>query len=108
MDMQQKQKQLEQLVDDLLSEAKRAGASAAEAAVSSDAGLSLTVRMGEPETIEHTRDNGLGVTVYFGQRKGSASTSDLSPQAIKETVQAACNFARSPRKIAVRDWRTRA
>ncbi len=94
MDMQQKQAELEQLVDDLLSEAKRAGASAAEAAVSSDAGLSLTVRMGEPETIEHTRDNGLGVTVYFGQRKGSASTSDLSPQAIKETVQAACNFAR--------------
>jgi PmbA protein len=94
MEMQQKQRQLEQLVDDLLSEARRAGASAAEAAVSSDAGLSLTVRMGEPETIEHTRDNGLGVTVYFGQRKGSASTSDLSPQAIKETVQAACNFAR--------------
>jgi PmbA protein len=94
MEMQQKQAELEQLVDDLLSEAKRAGASAAEAAVSSDAGLSLTVRMGEPETIEHTRDNGLGVTVYFGQRKGSASTSDLSPQAIKETVQAACNFAR--------------
>jgi PmbA protein len=52
------------------------------------------VRLGETETIEHTRDNGLGVTVYFGQRKGSASTSDLNPQAIKETVEAACNFAR--------------
>ncbi|MCU7842551.1 MAG: metalloprotease PmbA [Candidatus Thiodiazotropha sp. (ex Monitilora ramsayi)] len=94
MDMQQRQRQLEQLVDDLLTEAKRCGATAAEAGVSSDAGLSLTVRMGEPETIEHTRDNGLGVTVYFGQRKGSASTSDLSPQAIRETVEAACNFAR--------------
>lgn len=94
INMQQRQTQLEQLVDDLLSEAKRQGATAAEAGVSSDAGLSLTVRMGAPETIEHTRDNGLGVTVYFGQRKGSASTSDFSPQAIKETVEAACNFAR--------------
>jgi PmbA protein len=93
-DLKQRQGQLEQLVSDLLAEAKRQGASAAEAAVSSDAGLSVTVRMGEPETIEYTRDNGLGVTVYFGQRKGSASTSDLSPQAVIETVRAACNFAR--------------
>ncbi|MEJ2453077.1 MAG: metalloprotease PmbA [Candidatus Thiodiazotropha sp.] len=94
IDMQERQKRLEQLVDDLLSEARRQGASAAEAGVSSDAGLSLTVRLGAPETIEHTRDNGLGVTVYFGHRKGSASTSDLSPQAVKETVEAACNFAK--------------
>ncbi len=94
IDMQERQARLEQLVDDLLSEARRQGASAAEAGVSSDAGLSLTVRLGAPETIEHTRDNGLGVTVYFGHRKGSASTSDLSPQAVKETVEAACNFAK--------------
>lgn len=94
IDMEKRKAELQQLINDLLGEAKRQGASAAEAAVSSDAGLSLTVRMGETETIEHTRDNGLGVTVYFGQRKGSASTSDLSPQAIKETVEAACNFAR--------------
>ncbi len=93
-DMQERQGRLEQLVEDLLSEAKQQGATAAEAGVSSDAGLSLTVRMGAPETIEHTRDNGLGVTVYFGHRKGSASTSDLSPQAVKETVEAACNFAK--------------
>jgi PmbA protein len=92
--MAQRKSQLEQLVAQLLSEAKRLGATAAEAAVSSNAGLSLTVRLGETETIEHTRDNGLGVTVYFGHRKGSASTTDLSSQAIKETVQAACNFAR--------------
>ncbi|MGD8908882.1 MAG: metalloprotease PmbA [Chromatiales bacterium] len=94
IDMQERLAQLEQLVDDLLSEARRQGASAAEAGVSSDAGLSLTVRMGATETIEHTRDNGLGVTVYFGHRKGSASTSDLSPEAVKETVKAACNFAK--------------
>jgi PmbA protein len=93
-DLKQRQGQLEQLVSDLLAEAKRQGASAAEAGVSSDAGLSVNVRMGEPETIEYTRDNGLGVTVYFGKRKGSASTSDLSPEAVQETVQAACNFAR--------------
>jgi PmbA protein len=93
-DLKQRQGQFEQLVSDLLAEAKRQGASAAEAGVSSDAGLSVNVRMGEPETVEYTRDNGLGVTVYFGKRKGSASTSDLTPEAVKETVQAACNFAR--------------
>ncbi|MEN8166923.1 MAG: metalloprotease PmbA [Pseudomonadota bacterium] len=92
--IEQRQADLQQLVSDLLNEARRQGASAAEAGVSSDAGLSLNVRMGEPETIEYTRDNGLGVTVYFGQRKGSASTSDLSPEAVSETVRAACNFAR--------------
>ncbi|PVV14820.1 MAG: metalloprotease PmbA [gamma proteobacterium symbiont of Ctena orbiculata] len=92
--MDQRKGELQQLVEDLLREAKRLGATAAEAAVSSNAGLSLTVRLGETETIEHTRDNGLGVTVYFDHRKGSASTSDLSPHAIKETVEAACNFAR--------------
>ncbi|MEW8205423.1 MAG: metalloprotease PmbA [Candidatus Thiodiazotropha taylori] len=92
--MKSRQLDLQESVEELLQEAKRQGASAAEAAVSSDAGLSVTVRLGETETIEHTRDNGLGVTVYFGHRKGSASTSDLSPQAIKETVEAACNFAR--------------
>ncbi len=86
--------QLEQAVADLLAEAKRQGASAAEAGVSSDSGLSLTVRLGEVETIEHTNDRGLGVTVYFGHRKGAASTSDLSPQAIRETVTAACRIAR--------------
>lgn len=90
----QRESQLEQLVAQLLAEAKREGASAAEAAVSRDSGLSVSVRMGEVETIERTCDNGLGVTVYFGQCKGSASTSDLSPEAIRETVKAACNFAR--------------
>jgi PmbA protein len=92
--IKERQMELEQKVEDLLAEAKRQGASAAEAAVSSDTGLAVTVRMADVETIEHTRDNGLGVTVYFGQRKGSASTSDLSPEAVRETVKAACNIAR--------------
>jgi len=93
-DIHQRQDHFQALVDELLAEASRQGATAAEAAVSSDAGLSVNVRMGDVETIEHTRDNGLGVTVYFGHRKGSASTSDLSAEAIRETVQAACNIAR--------------
>jgi PmbA protein len=92
--MSQRQERFQTLVEELLAEARRQGASAAEAAVSSDAGLSVNVRMGDVETIEHTRDNGLGVTVYFGKRKGSASTSDLSAAALRETVQAACNIAR--------------
>jgi len=93
-EMIERESRLEQLVSDLLAEAKQQGATAAEAGVSSDAGLSLTVRMGDVETIEHTRDNGLGITVYFGQSKGSASTSDLSPEAMRDTVKAACNIAK--------------
>ncbi len=86
--------QLSQIVDDMINEARRLGASAAEAGVSIEAGLSVNVRLGEVETIEHNRDKGLGITVYFGQRKGSASTSDFSPQAIRESVKAACDIAR--------------
>jgi PmbA protein len=84
---------LENLVADILAEAKRQGASAAEAGLSVDQGLSVTVRLGEVETIEHHRSQGLGVTVYFGQRKGSASTTDLSARAVEETVAAACRIA---------------
>lgn len=90
----EQQAQLAQLVEDLLQEARRQGASAAEAGISRDAGLSINVRMGEVETIEHTRDQGIGITVYFGHRKASASSSDFSPDAIRETVRAACNIAR--------------
>lgn len=81
------------LVAAILDEAKRQGASAAEAAVSADTGLSVTVRLGEVETLEHHRNRSLGVSVYFGQRKGSASTGDWRPQAIKDTVAAACAIA---------------
>lgn len=84
---------LQETIEDLLEEAKRQGASAAEASVGSSAGLDVNVRLGEVETVEHTRDNGLGVTVYFGNRKGSASTSDLSPAAVRDAVRAACAIA---------------
>jgi PmbA protein len=74
--------------------AKEAGASAAEAEVSLGTGQNVSVRMRETETIEYNRDKGISVTVYFGQRRGHASSSDLSPQALQDTVAAACNIAR--------------
>ena len=85
---------LEDIVRGALTEAKRLGASAAEAGIGSSTGLSVTARLGEVETIEHTQDRGLAVSVYFGQRKGSASTTDFAPAAIGDTVAAACGIAR--------------
>ena len=85
---------LKQVVEDLLHEARHQGADAAEAGVSAQTGLSVTVRLGETETIEHTSDNGLGITVYFAHRKGSANTTDLRPDAIRESVAAACRIAK--------------
>jgi PmbA protein len=92
-DVRERQARLEQIVADLLAEAKRRGASAAEAAASGDTGFDATVRLGQVETVEHTRDSGLGITVYFGQRKGSASTSDLSLAAVRDAVAAASAIA---------------
>ena len=74
--------------------ARKSGASASEAALSRTAGLDVNVRLGEVETIEHTRDNSLGVTVYFGDSKGSASSTDFRAPAVRETVEAACRIAR--------------
>jgi PmbA protein len=88
------QADLQGLAETAIREAQKLGASQAEAGVSVDAGLSLTVRLGEVETLEHQRDRGLGITVYFGTRKGSASTADFSPDAIRESVRAACSIAR--------------
>ncbi len=85
---------LEALLSQILGEARAQGATQAAAGVSVDEGLTVTVRLGEVETIEYQRDRGLGVTVYFGQRKGAASTADLGQQAIRETVAKACSIAR--------------
>ena len=74
--------------------AKKSGASGSEVAISRSAGLDVNVRLGEVETIEHTRDNSLGVTVYFGHSKGSASSTDFTVPAVRETVEAACRIAR--------------
>jgi PmbA protein len=82
------------LVEIALEEARALGASQAEAAVSVDVGLSASVRLGEVDTVEYQRDRGMGVTVYFGTRKGSASTADLSAAALRGTVGKACSIAR--------------
>ncbi len=76
-----------------LDHARRKGASDAEVEVSAAVGQSVTVRRGEVETVEYNRDKGLGITVYFGQRRGNASTSDLAPEAVERTVEAACAIA---------------
>ena len=86
--------QLKSLVADCIQETRNQGATGAEVGVSMESGLSATARLGEVETIEHHRSRGLGLTVFIGQRKGSASTSDLSPAAMRETVAAACRIAR--------------
>ena len=77
-----------------LEEARRQGASQCETDASVSQGLSVSVRLGEVDTIEYQRDRGLGVTVYFGHRKGAASTADLTPAAVRETVAKACAIAR--------------
>jgi PmbA protein len=82
------------LAEEVIVRARAAGASQAEVAASVDTGLSVNVRLGEVETVEHTRDRGFGLTVYFGQRKGSASTADLNPDSIQATLEQACAIAR--------------
>jgi PmbA protein len=86
--------EIKQMSEDVLKVAKLQGASAAEAELSLSIGQNVSVRMGETENIEYNRDKGMSVTVYFGQQKGHASTSDLSPKALKDTVAAACNIAK--------------
>ena len=84
----------EGLVDQALAHAKKLGATDAGADASEGCGLSVSVRKGELETVERNRDKSLGVTVYVGQRRGNASTSDFSAEAVKRTVQAAYDIAR--------------
>src|SRR5690625_2487192 len=77
-----------------LAAAREQGATSAEVLAAVDDGLSVTVRLGEVETLERQRDRNFAVTLYFGRRKGSAATSDFSPDAIAETVQSAADIAR--------------
>ncbi len=77
-----------------LDRAKLLGATAAEVEISTSLGQDVTVRLGEVETIEHNRDKGLGITVYLGQQRGNASTTDLSRDAIERTVKAALAIAK--------------
>jgi PmbA protein len=86
--------ELEQTVAAALEQARAAGLSHAEADASLQRGLTVTVRLGEVETIEYHRDRGLSVTVYVGKAKGSASTADLRASAVRETVDKAASIAR--------------
>src|SRR6185312_2500355 len=85
--------ELKAVVELALGEAKRRGASQCDVGASMNRGLSTTVRLGEVDTVEYQRDRGVSVTVYFGKRKGSASTADLSAKAVRETVEKACTIA---------------
>ncbi|AKH88040.1 metalloprotease PmbA [Edwardsiella tarda] len=89
----EQRKALEEAVAQALTLAQ-AGAEAAEVAVTRTTGISVSTRFGEVENVEFNSDGALGITVYHQQRKGSASSTDLSPQAIARTVQAALDIAR--------------
>src|SRR6201995_4421725 len=88
------QDELKEIASDILRHAKELGATDAATEISEGDGLSVSVRRGEVETIEHNRDKMVGVTVFIGNKRGNASTSDFSSQALKDTVAAAYNIAR--------------
>lgn len=93
MQNQEEISRLKDRVQNLLDESKKQGATSAEAGLSVDNGLSVTARLGEVETVEYHCDQSLGITVFIGHKKGSASTNDFSDISIKETVKAACSIA---------------
>ena len=93
-DSQARLGRLAEISQRLLERARARGASQAEVSCSEETGLNVNVRMGEVETVEATRDRGIAVTVYFGQRKGSASTADLREDSLDATVEQACAIAR--------------
>ena len=86
--------QLSDLAREVLRDCAARGATQAEVSCSEDTGLTVNVRLGDVETVESTRDRGIGVTVYFGKRKGSASTADLREESLEATVEQACAIAR--------------
>ena len=88
------QADLAALVEQALTEARAAGATSAEVGMSTDTGLSVTVRLGQVETLEYQRDRGMGITAYVGHKKGTATTGDLSASAIADTVRKAVSIAR--------------
>lgn len=94
-EVQKSTTELTQLMQDVLKLAKDAGASDASVAVNYDRGFSVDVRMKQVETVAFSEDKGIGLSVYIGQRKGSASSTDTSPEALELLVQSACDIARA-------------
>lgn len=88
------QDELKEIASDILRHAKELGATDSATEISEGDGLSVSVRRGEVETIEHNRDKMVGVTVFIGNKRGNASTSDFTRAALKDTVAAAYNIAR--------------
>jgi len=86
--------QLISLSQTVIEHAMKSGATAADTEISEGIGQNVSVRQGEIETIEYNKDKGAGVTVYVGQRRGHASTSDLSEAALKSAVEKALTIAR--------------
>ncbi len=85
---------LAQIAEDVVRRCRAKGASESDVAASVDAGLNVDVRLGEVETVQRTRDRGVSLTVWFGKRKGSASTADLDPASIEQSIEHACAIAR--------------
>lgn len=86
--------ELTRLMNDVLELAKKEGATDAAVAVNNDRGFSVDVRMGQVETVAFSEDKSVGLTVYIGQRKGGASSTDVSPSALQAMVRAACDIAK--------------
>lgn len=93
-DIRENEQELKNTLNFVLEEAKKLGATSAEAGISIESGLSTTVRLGSVETIEFNHDKGLGLTVYFGRRKGSISSTDIRHEALQTAIAAACNIAK--------------
>ncbi|WP_158965670.1 metalloprotease PmbA [Paraglaciecola sp. L3A3] len=92
--MQQQLSEIQNIVEDVLALAKQKGATQAEASMSKVQGIAVSSRLKEVETVEFTNDGGLGITVYHGKKKGSASTADLSTEALKLTVEKAIEISK--------------
>ncbi len=93
-DRQNPSPNLQTVIETALDEARRLGVDEAEVAASVDTGLSVTARLGDVENLEYTDDRGIGITVYREHCKGSASTSELDPDAVREAVRKAASFAK--------------
>ncbi|HET8816263.1 MAG TPA: metalloprotease PmbA [Pseudidiomarina sp.] len=93
-ELHEEMREVETAVATALEQAQKLGSSAAECAISRSRGINVGTRLGEVETVEFNQDGALGITLYVGQQKGSASTTDLSSKAIRAAVEKAFDIAR--------------
>ncbi len=84
---------LKTLAQDILQQAKALGASEVETSLQITAGFDVKIRLGEVDTVSFNRDQEVAIEVYYGKRKGAASSSDLSPESIAAAVKMACEIA---------------